>query len=340
MMQENNIFAALDLGSNTCRLIVKKLTQGHLTFVDSVAQTIRLAEGIHEDQILTPAAIDRTGHALALCREKLDHYKPNFFRAVATEACRIAKNSHVIIDMAKNDFGIDLEVISAQEEAILSLRGCEELLDEKKNYAIVFDIGGASTEVLFVELQRKKHEITIHQTLSLPYGVVRISETYGKYMRDVFHDIRTQVSEKILSALGSFKIRSLARAHKLQLLGCSGTATTIAAMALNLRTYDRRIIDGARLTLKSIQVLSHSFHDATQWKKIVESESFLSLGKQDLIEPGLAILMGICDISPFPSLRVADRGVRDGIIASLAQEQKDSSHFNNFFKYVNLQRSA
>lgn len=336
-MHNNHLYAALDLGSNTCRLMIKRLSHNNLVFVDSYAQTIRLAEGIDQNNHISQASIDRTRLALENCKVKLDEHKPTFFRAVATEACRVASNAQELMEIARQEFGINIEIISAQEEALLSLRGCEELLDDKKSHAIVFDIGGASTEVLFLAFNRKKHEISIYCSLSLPYGVVRISETYGPYMKEVFANIRQQVRDKILELLGPFKIRALARAHKLQLLGCSGTATTIAALALNLKAYDRRIVDGCRIPIDSIESLAQLFLNQDTSLQNLESEKSALLGKRDLIEPGLAILLGICDVSPFPSLRVADRGVRDGIITDLAQRQFQDQVRDGFFHYHSLQ---
>lgn len=336
-MQNNHLFAALDLGSNTCRLMIKKRSLHQLVFVDSFAQTIRLAEGLDEHNRITKASMERTRHALEICKAKLLEHKPQFFRAVATEACRVAQNAHEVVDMARAQFGIDIEIISAEEEALLSLRGCEELLDDKKSHAIVFDIGGASTEVLFIEFSRKKHQVIIHCSLSLPYGVVRLRDTYGSYIRDVFHDIRTQVRDKILELLGPFKIRSLARAHKLQLLGCSGTATTIAALALDLTFYDRNAVDGSRIGIDAVEKLHTRYQMDHDEFKAFETEKSPLLGKRDLIEPGMAILLGICDVSPFPSLRVADRGVRDGIITQMAHNHTTSYAKDSYFHYKSLQ---
>lgn len=337
-MQNETLFAALDLGSNTCRLIFKKFHENNFKFIDSLSQTVRLAEGLHEHRNLSPQAIERALEVLRKCANKIQHYNPTYFRAVATEACRIAHNADKFLETIRHELQINIEVISPTEEAYLSLRGCEQLLDSRKPFAIVFDIGGASTEIMLVEIEKKKQRIRIHNTLSLPYGVVRVSETYGKYIQDVFPDIRQQVCDKISQHFNGKKLKSLARAHKLQLLGCSGTATTIAAIALKLKFYDRRLVDGARISLSAIHDLSRYIRAHPDLLSLFHKERYNPIGRRDLIEPGLAILQGICQVCAFPSLHVADRGVRDGIITDLAQSNGIIPTFVTQYEYSSLAR--
>jgi exopolyphosphatase/guanosine-5'-triphosphate,3'-diphosphate pyrophosphatase len=332
------IIAAIDLGTNSCRLLIAVVNIASLkkTFfrkrpnpqgwkiIDSYAKIVRLGEGLHKNDLLSDEAIDRTIEALRICKKKLDFHHVLRIRAVATEACRRASNSDILIERAKTELGLNIEIVSAKEEARLALTGCAGILTSRIPYAIVFDIGGGSTEIIFIKIdsegrQRPGYPIMFEviDSISIPYGVVTVSELYAQFATSP--EIHQNIREMVVTAIEKFiernQILPLIEAGQLQMVGSSGTITTLAAVKLELPRYERKRIDGTYMDLADIHSISQSLLMMTEDER--GQHPCIGGGRSDLVIVGSAILQGICDAIPTTQLRVADRGVREGILSEL-----------------------
>lgn len=332
------VIAAIDLGTNSCRLLVASVNVASLkkTFfrtrpnplgwkiIDSFAKIVRLGEGLHKDDTLSEDAIERALEALAICKKKIDMRHVSRMRAVATEACRRATNGHILVERAKAELGLEIDIVTATEEGRLALTGCAGILNARIPYGIVFDIGGGSTEIIFLRIdpdgrQRPGYPILFEviDSISIPHGVVTLSEVYAQFASspEIHNDIRTQVRDEILRFVEQHDIRSLINAEKIQMVGSSGTVTTLAALKMGLPRYERKRVDGAFLKLTEVHEISKFLLDMDP--DVRANYACIGGGRSDLVVVGSAILEGICDAIPTSYLRVADRGVREGILSEL-----------------------
>lgn len=340
--QEAPVFAALDLGTNNCRLLlarpVRKDGPSAFRVVDAFSRIVRLGEGLGEgasrpgannipgvperfgeEKCFSQEAMDRAISALSVCANKINRRSIAGQRLVATEACRKASDCDDFLSRVTEETGLDLEIISPQEEARLALKGCSPLLDRKRPFALVFDIGGGSTEVSWLKLGRNGRE-TILSMHSIPVGVVGLAEAYGGM--DVTQDIYQRMVDATLEALRGFdadsEIGEELRRGRVQVLGTSGTVTTLAGIELNLPRYDRSQVDGYFLTRQTAgdvtdRLIKMSF-EARAAHPCIGHE------RADLVLAGCAILEAILRRWPAERLRVADRGVREGIILQLISD--------------------
>lgn len=319
--------AAIDLGTNSCRLLIAKVEGQSFRVIDSFSRVVRLGEGVQTTKRLTDAAIQRTVDALRICQEKIESNKVCHLRAVTTEACRRAQNSDNLVKRVLNELGLSIEIITPEEEARLALSGCAGILNSRIPFAIAFDIGGGSTEVMWLRINepRRLHRrrfpvIEVIDCISIPYGVVTLCDQYNNesYNAAVYNEIRSDVA----ALLNDFSIRnnipSFLERNKIQMIGTSGTVTTLAAISLNLERYDRRMIDGVFLETPNVHRMSSEIFTMNQEERA--NHPCIGVGRTDLVVMGTAILEGICDMWPTPRLRVADRGVREGILMELVKD--------------------
>ncbi|HLY58353.1 MAG TPA: Ppx/GppA phosphatase family protein [Stellaceae bacterium] len=311
--------AALDLGTTNCRLLVARPAgAGGYRVIDSFSRIVRLGEGLETGSVLGQAAMDRTVKALDVCAGKLAQWRVGAVRAVATEACRRAANCAEFVARVREETGIALEIITAAEEARLVLAGCMPLLDARHGHAIVFDIGGGSTEILFVAVEAQQRlATTIRGVVSLPWGVVSLTERFGSGAQDEagFTAMVGLVRDQLAAFDERHAIGERVAAQDIQMLGSSGTVTTLAAIDLGLARYDRARVDGVALDVASVRRLSAMLAAASPAERA--AHSCIGPGRADLMVAGCAILTAICDTWPVPRLRVADRGVREGILTDL-----------------------
>ena len=318
-------YAALDLGTNNCRLLIARPAGAGFRVVDAFSRIVRLGEGLAATGVLSEAAMARTLDALKVCADKIVHRHATAGRYVATEACRRAANCDEFIARARDTLGIELEIISTAEEARLVVAGCAPLLDPRVPYALVFDIGGGSTEIVWLRqgasgtghLARHDTAPEILGSISLPFGVVTFTERFGGV--DVPAAAYTAMVAEAGAALAPFEERHrIARhiaAHRVQMLGSSGTVTTLAGVHLALPRYTRALVDGSILTFGQIAAVSR--HLAGLDLDGRAASPCVGRERADLVLSGCAILDAICAIWPVGRLRVADRGIREGILFDL-----------------------
>src|ERR1043166_7337867 len=239
------VYAALDLGTNNCRLLIACPTGEGFRVIDSFSRIIRLGEGISATGRISEAAIGRAIAALSICRDKMRARNATRMRLIATEACRAAENADQFRDAVAAETGIRLEVIDRETEAALAVLGCSPLLDASGRGAILFDIGGGSTELVRVERDPSHQDIRprIKAWMSIPLGVVTLAEHFGG--RDVSRDSYARMVKKVAQHVAPFAAEHGRDLEGMHLLGTSGTVTTLAGIHLGLVRYDRRRIDGA-----------------------------------------------------------------------------------------------
>jgi exopolyphosphatase/guanosine-5'-triphosphate,3'-diphosphate pyrophosphatase len=312
--QPRGNLAALDLGTNNCRLLIARPEGDHFVIVDAFSRIVRLGEGLSTTGRLSEAAIERTLSALSVCAEKLRRRRVVLARSVATEACRQADNGQAFVDRVLRETGIMLDIISPREEARLAVLGCKTLLEPGEGPALIFDIGGGSTELVLLEGHRD--QLRIVDWLSAPHGVVSLAEAVAghsdgaKGRAAAYAEMRCRMRE----AFASFGAR-LPKDKNLRLLGTSGTVTTLASVYLGLARYDRQAVDG-------LIVPAHAMRDIAQRlssMSMTERVALPCIGDEraDLVVAGCAILESILDIWPADRLGVADRGIREGILRAL-----------------------
>lgn len=312
-------FAAIDLGTNNCRLLIAHPAGGNFMVIDAFSRVVRLGEGLAQSGRLSEAAMDRALGALRICSEKLKRRNVHLARSVATEACRRAENGTEFIDRVARETGILLDVISAKEEARLAVMGCHLLLEEGDGPAMIFDIGGGSTELVLVE-SRDGQVPMIHDWHSVPWGVVSLTESVQaepdqalgraeRYdaMRRLVRDSLAPFAQRIAEEAGS--------PVPLRLLGTSGTVTTLASLHLELPQYDRRAVDGLIVASQDMAALCERLALMTPLQR--REQPCIGRERADLVVAGCAILQTIIELWPADRLGVADRGIREGILRSL-----------------------
>jgi exopolyphosphatase/guanosine-5'-triphosphate,3'-diphosphate pyrophosphatase len=312
-------YAALDLGTNNCRLLVARPTPDGFKVVDAFSRIVRLGEGLGKTGRLNDAAVRRTVDALRVCARKMRRRSVIQARNVATEACRRAENCDAFLNRVRNETGIDLEIISTHEEARLALAGCLPLLEGPERYGFVFDIGGGSTELIWIDLEKVNGEAHsgILGTLSLPVGVVNLAERFGGDR--IGHELYENMIEDVASRLADFEakhdIASKVAAGEVQMLGTSGTVTTLASVNQGLVRYERSLIDGAYLGRTEAAAINERLAEMNYDERA--GVPCIGPERADLVVAGAAILDAIWRTWPVPRLRVADRGLREGILLSL-----------------------
>ena len=315
-------YAAIDLGTNNCRLLIARPEDGELIVIDAFSRIVRLGEGLHSSGRISDAAMDRAVAALSICADKLRRRHVSVSRSVATEACRRASNGAELVERVRRETGILLDVISTEEEARLAVLGCHNLLEPGDGPALIFDIGGGSTELMHVTSDGQA--ITIHDWVSVPWGVVSLTE-HAPVTEDVLparQDSYRRMRAVTAEAFTAFAARAQqTSAQPLRLLGTSGTVTTLASVFLDLQRYDRRAVDGLIVPAAAMRDISRRLADSS----LAERSMIGCIGREraDLVVAGCAILESIFDLWPAARVGVADRGIREGILRTLAMQGSD-----------------
>jgi len=312
-------YAALDLGTNNCRLLVARPIREGFRVIDAFSRIIRLGEGMAASGRLGDAAIGRALEALSICRDKMRNRGVTRARLIATEACRSAENGVEFRERVQSEVGLDLEIVDRETEAKLAAIGCTPLMDPATENVVLFDIGGGSSEI--VRLGRNHPENggppspQIRGWASLPLGVVSLAERYGGVKVDhALYDAMAAEVEQHVRRFAAEQCQGLDLAQT-HLLGTSGTVTTIAGLHLRLRRYDRRQVDGCWMIDAQVQSVLDELC-AMSYEERVASPC-IGAERADLVLAGCAILEAIRRVFPCERLRVADRGLREGMLVEL-----------------------
>ena len=308
-------YGAIDLGTNNCRLLVARPTDDGFTVIDAFSRIVRLGEGMATSGKISESAMDRAVAALTVCSEKLRRRRVSLARSVATEACRRAVNGRQFVERVRRETGICLEIISPEEEARLAVLGCHRLLQPGDGPALIFDIGGGSTELVLIDTDGETPRMKCWW--SAPWGVYSLTESEGREFNGPEERLAAygRMRERVRHAFRHFVELLPTNKKNIRLMGTSGTVTTLASVHLSLPSYDRRAIDGLHVPTSSMREISAMLSRMDR----DERSRFPCIGydRADLVVAGCAILEAILDIWPAEKLGIADRGIREGILRSL-----------------------
>ena len=325
-------YAAIDLGTNSCRLVIATPTPSSFRIVETFSKITRLGEGIINNNELSHTAIRRTINALRVCAGVLEEYAPIIkARYVATAACRRAKNCRYFLELVKKETGLTIETISSQEEARLAVVGCIPLLNRHIKRALVFDIGGGSTEVSLARMTNSGKTV-IEGYVSLPYGVVTVAEAFPNHdMTDLAYATIIERTHKILAGFeDKYHISEAVAAQEIQVLGTSGTVTVLGAVHLNLPRYNRSAVDGLALSAHDVKktiVKIRRMGDEGRRK-----HACIGMQKADLTIAGCAIIEGLLSFWPISEITIADRGIREGILLDMMHAEKQKKKARKKFR--------
>lgn len=317
------LYAALDLGTNNCRLLIARQAGDGLRVVDSYSQIVRLGEGLASSGRLSDAAMQRAKTALKRCVEKVNKHQPVQARYIATQACRAAANGRSFLGDVQREVGLKLETISPKEEAKYALLGSLDLIDPSHDFALVIDIGGGSTELCWVDAKAAvtrgvegcARRPPILGWTSLPLGVVTLAESFPDQEPGWYDRMVELVRLRLATVDAAARFGPLFAAGRGQLIGNSGTVTSLAGVHLRLERYTRTAVDGAWITREGANEARLRLHDATRDERALEP--CIGPERADLVLAGCAILDAVWALWPSPRLRVGDRGLREGILLSM-----------------------
>jgi len=346
--KKNHVYAALDLGTNNCRLMIARPDGDSFKVLDAFSRVVRLGEGVEENNALSPAAMDRAVAALKICADKMTKRRVTRARAIATEACRRAINGTEFVERVVRETGLTLDVIGAGDEARLAVAGCAPLFDTQRDCLLVFDIGGGSTEIVWIDLAHtpkgRRRDILLGvapknvdkakideeirvlaesaRWTSLPVGVVTLAEKFKDISneRDRFDAMRAFTNELIAPFAADGAGATPDRLQRMQLLGTSGTITTLAGVHLNLPRYNRVKVDGLWIARSDLSGVIDQLIGMDR----MERATIPCIGddRAELVISGSSILSAIMDHWPTEQLRVADRGLREGLLYGLMNQDE------------------
>ena len=326
-------YAALDLGTNNCRLLIATPTHHGFRVVEAYSRIVRLGEGLGQSGKLSEAAMERALAALKVSAEKIRRRKAVRVKAIATQACRMAENGPDFVERVARETGLRLQVITPREEAQLSVAGCVTLLDRDMDAALVIDVGGGSTELSWVDLngsgldarprQFAPWKLPIKAWLSIPVGVVTLAEDFPEHGKDQhgwYRDMVESVKAKIASFAHAEPLRETFAQGRAHLVGTSGAITSLAGLHLGLERYDRARVDGLWMTRDECEAAANRLLALTQAERA--AQACIGPDRADLVLAGAAIFQAVQELWPCARVRVADRGLREGLLMSLMSDQK------------------
>lgn len=329
---ERRAYAALDLGTNNCRLLIARPSRRGFQVVDAFSRIIKLGEGVSATGRLSDAAMARTFDALRICAAKLRRHNVRRARLVATEACRVAANGGDFIERVARELGLKIEILSRETEARLAVSGCATLLDDNADLALVFDIGGGSSELVWLDLTQRRgnwrrslgHRLEAMNCIaawtSLPVGVVTLAERFGgrQLTEAGFEAMVGSVSDLLMPFEAKHGFKRRVEGGRAHLLGTSGTVTTMAGIRLGLPRYDRNRVDGCWLDAAEARAITYDLLARSHEQRV--AEPCIGKDRAELVLAGCAILEGLLRMWPAKRLRVADRGLREGMLATMMAE--------------------
>jgi len=326
--QKSELYGALDLGTNNCRLLLARPTAAGFKVVDGFSRIVRLGEGLTTSGRLSDEAMERTIEALRACKTKIENQKVSKFRLIATEACRSADNAEGFLARIHTEIGLDLEVVDRQTEAQLAVTGCADLVEPGVAGAIIFDIGGGSSELAWLDFRGGrpkspgKMASSIRSWQSLPVGVVSIAEKFDgvNVTPESFEEMVAYVASHLKKFKGREKLKRTLEEHPLHLVGTSGTVTTLAGLHLGLERYDRSKVDGLWMRSDQVEDTMRVLINMDYERR--KANACIGRDRADLVLPGCAIFEAIRREWPCERIRVADRGLREGILISLMSQDR------------------
>ncbi|MGR3434947.1 MAG: Ppx/GppA phosphatase family protein [Shimia sp.] len=324
------LYAALDLGTNSCRMLIARPKGNQFEVVDSFSKAVQLGSGLEATGKLSRASMAKTVQAMRICRQKLKQHKVDRMRLVATEACRRATNARDFVRYVRRETGLQLDIIAPKDEARYAVISCAPLVSKKTEQLLVVDIGGGSTELVWIDLRevprkdRRAAIMEMHAGFDGPPGGAKVVDWISvplgvATLREQFDDVSDDAARFALmschfeEALADFTPYATEQSREgFQIIGTSGTVTTVAASHLGLRRYDRTKVDGLRMTSDEIDRVIRAYLDLGPSGR--RADPRIGRDRQALIMSGAAILQALLRAWPTDKLSVADRGLREGLL--------------------------
>jgi exopolyphosphatase/guanosine-5'-triphosphate,3'-diphosphate pyrophosphatase len=327
------LYAALDLGTNSCRMLIAQPKGSQFHVVDSFSKSVQLGQGLESSGKLSRTAMNRTVNAIRICKQKLDRHGVKNMRLVATEACRRARNGQNFVAQVRRETGLTLEIIQPEEEARLAVISCAPLVSTRTDQLLVVDIGGGSTELVWIDLtnvpqrERPRAIMRLHAGFKSdpgPFAAAKVVDWISvplgvATLRDQFEDVEDDSARFALmswffeESLEDFSPYAAAQARDgFQIVGTSGTVTTVAASHLGLKRYDRTKVDGLRMSTDQIDTVIRNYLALGPTGR--RADPRIGKDRQALIMSGAAILQALIRLWPTDRLSVADRGLREGLL--------------------------
>jgi len=321
------LYGALDLGTNNCRLLIARPAKDGFRVVDSFSRIVRLGEGLSRTGRLDDNAMERAYEALVLCGERVAKrgIDPSRLVAVATQACRQAENGGAFVERVRQGTGLKLRIIDPVEEARLAVQGCLNLFDPKAEAILVVDVGGGSTELSW--LRRDGSTFALEGWISAPIGVVTLAERHpepvGARNGELTHWYEAMVADMgaaiadspVEPAFRDFFVQG--RAH---MVGTSGAITSLAGIHLGLGRYQRNLVDGLWMTRGDCEAAADKLKAMGPAGRA--AESCIGPDRADLVLAGAAIMEAVQRAWPSERVRVADRGLREGLLLERMREDR------------------
>lgn len=324
-------YAAIDLGTNNCRMLIARKTPGGFRIIDAFSRIVRLGEGLNDSGALSDAASERVMEALKVCAEKMERREVVKARCIATQACRTATNGPALMARIKDELKLDFDIITAEEEARLAVLGCLDLMDESFDAALVVDIGGGSTELCWVDLAEWRARggyasggrPPVRTWSSAPVGVVTLSERFpepGENRAEWYQGMKAYAADMMKVPKGAKRLRHLFEEGRAHLVGTSGTITSVASVHLRLPRYERAKVDGLWMSAAETRAAC----DRLSGMDLDGRAGEPSIGREraELVLAGCAILEAVMDEWPADRLRVGDRGLREGLLLNLMRKPR------------------
>ena len=330
--ETGQLYAALDLGTNSCRMLIAQPKGSQFTVVDSFSKTVQLGVGLEASGRLSRASMGRTVQALRICQKKIEKHGVDRMRLVATEACRRARNARDFIRQVRRETGLQLEIIAPEEEARLAVISCAPLVSPRTEQLLVVDIGGGSTELVWIDLSavdpedRPRAIMRLHvgfnsqgdaaaarvvDWISVPLGVATLKDQFADVEDDAARfALMSWFFEENLANFSPYNAENPREGF--QIIGTSGTVTTVAASFLGLRRYDRAKVDGLRMSSDQIDTVIRDYLSLGPEGR--RTDPRIGRDRHALIMSGAAILQALMRIWPTDRLSVADRGLREGLL--------------------------
>ena len=314
------VYAALDLGTNNCRLLLAEPSARSFRVVDSFSRIIRLGEGLTLTGSLSAPAMARAMEALRACAQKVAVHPRLKLRCVATQACRIADNGAEFLAQVKRETGLALEIVTPQEEARLSVLGCAALIDTTAEIALVIDIGGGSTELSWVDARSARTTPKVLAWTSLSLGVVTLADRMPEDGAPGWYDAMCEmVAVEARAFTGAAACRAAFDAGRAHIVGTSGAVSSLAGVHLDLPRYQRSRVDGLWMSLGDVRSVAKRLRELPASGRA--AHPCIGPDRADLVVPGSSILEAVCALWPVERVRVADRGLREGVLLELMGSQ-------------------
>ncbi len=330
-------FGAIDLGTNNCRLLIARAHHNGFQVVDSYSNVVRLGKGLASTGRLSDESMDAAVAAIGVCAAKMKAKSVKRWRAIATQACREAENGAEFLARVKSETGLTFETISPRVEARLSVMGCINIIDRDMDVALVVDIGGGSTELSWVDVRRlnaegdkaRLHRPPISAWASLPIGVVNLSEMFPEDHDDNagwYQSMKDHVMEKLVEQKCEKRFVNVFQEGRGHLVGTSGTITSLASVHLKLPYYQRNKIDGIWVDSKDIYATAQRLAALPLAER--QKEPCIGEDRAAMLTAGCAIVEVLCELWPSERIRVADRGLREGMLMGLMNKTQIRSPHN------------